>query len=241
MFSVMPYVIIDETPAATGGYDCDIEEMSDDAHVLSKGVTIYKNARYGTRTMQSFTDEEYEANKEQADKEKADPSILTDRETLTLYAPKQADIDAHKKDGNGIILLIHGGSWTSGEKESMLTGARDWADRGYFAVTINHTYGGRKYDNGDTVTFLDIQNEINQAMQKVKDMSDEYGWNINKCATNGYSSGSHLAAWYAYDKGNEKDAPIPVVCTFSMVGPMSFYLDCWTSGKTMPLGPAGCR
>lgn len=49
--------------------------------------------------------------------------------------------------------------------------------------------------------------------------------------------GSHLAAWYAYDKGNEKDAPIPVVCTFSMVGPMSFYLDCWTSGKTMPLGP----
>lgn len=237
MFAVMPYVVIDETTAATGGYDFDVEDMSDDDYVLSEGITIYKNVRYGTRTMQPFTDEEYEANKEQADKEKTDPSILTDRETLTLYAPKQMDIDAHKADGNGVVLLIHGGSWVGGEKESMLTYARDWANRGYFAVAINHTYGGRKYDNGDIVTFLDIQNEINQAMQKVKDMSDEYGWNINKCATNGYSSGSHLAAWYAYDMGNEETAPIPVVCTFSMVGPMSFYLDCWTSGKTMPLGP----
>ena len=74
-------------------------------------------------------------------------------------------------------------------------------------------------------------------MQKVKEISDEKGWNINKCATNGYSSGSHLAAWYAYDMGNEEDAPIPVVCTFSMVGPMSFYLDCWVDGVAMPLGP----
>ena len=237
MFAVMPYAVVDETTAAAGGYDFDADLMSDDDYVLSKGVTIYKDVKYGERTMKPFSERTAD-NAEQYDKEAADPAILTVRETLTLYAPKQETIDEHKHSGNGIILLIHGGSWVGGEKESMLAYARDWADRGYFAVTVNHTYGARQYaDNGEYVTFIGIQNEIDQAMRKIKDMSDEYGWNINKCATSGYSSGSHLAAWYAYDMGNEETAPIPVVCTFSMVGPQSFYLDCWLSGKTMPLGP----
>lgn len=235
-FAVMSYAMVDETNAATGGYDFDVDDMNDDEYVSSRGVTFMKDVKYGDRTMQAFP-ERTEENAEQYDKEKADPSILTKREYLDIYIPKEETWKAHQKDGNGVVLLIHGGSWTSGEKESMLAGARDWADKGYFAVTINHTYGGRLYDNGDVVTFPDIQNEINQAMKKVKELSDQYGWNINKCATNGYSSGSHLAAWYAYDQGNEDNAPIPVVCTFSMVGPMSFHLDCWTSGTAMPLGP----
>ena len=235
-FAVIPYAIVDEASAATGGFDFDTDDMSDDEYVISRGVTVMKDVKYGERTMQALP-ERTDDNAEQYDKEQADPSILTKRESFDIYIPKEETWKAHKEDCNGVILLIHGGSWTSGEKESMLNYARDWADKGYFAVSINHTYAGRQYDNGEVVTFHDIQNEINSAMQKVKDLSDEYGWNINKCATNCYSSGSHLAAWYAYDKGNEKDAPIPVVCTFSMVGPMSFHLDCWTSGTAMPLGP----
>lgn len=236
VFAVMPYAVVDETNAATGGYDFDVDLMSSDDYVVSRGVTFMKDVRYGDRTMLPYT-ERTDDNASQYDLEAADPTILEKREMLDIYIPAEDKWKAQKEEGNGVILLIHGGSWTSGEKESMLAGARDWADKGYFAVAINHTYGGRQYDNGDVVTFLDIQNEINQAMQKVKELSDEYGWNITKCATNGYSSGSHLAAWYAYDMGNEEEAPIPVVCTFSMVGPMSFHLDCWSSGTLMPLGP----
>ncbi len=236
VFSVMSYAVVDETTAATGGYDFDADLMSADDYVLSRGVTFMKDVRYGERTMLPY-EERTDENASQYDLEAADPSILEKRECLDIYIPAEEKWKAQAKEGNGVILLIHGGSWTSGEKESMLTYARDWADKGYFAVSINHTYGGRQYDNGDVVTFYDIQNEIDMAMQKVKDLSDEYGWNITKAATNGYSSGSHLAAWYAYDKGNEPEAPIPVVCTFSMVGPMSFHLDCWTSGTLMPLGP----
>ncbi|MBR4942794.1 MAG: hypothetical protein IKZ28_02075, partial [Clostridia bacterium] len=218
VFDRITYAVIDEASNAVGGYDFDTTQMETDDYVFSKGVKAFVNVRYGDRKMKAFTpDQITDDNRSQATLEEENPSILTDRETLTLYAPAQADIDAHKENGNGVILLIHGGSWVSGEKESMLAYARYYASIGYFAVAINHTYGARMYEDGEVVTFAHIQNEINMAMIKVKEMSDENGWNINKCATYGYSSGSHLAAWYAYDMGNEDNAPIPVVCTFSMV------------------------
>lgn len=235
LFDRISYVAVDEMNNLTGGSDSPSANLQDDEYVKSQGITVYKDVKYGDRTMQAIPDSEItNDNKEQAQNEKKDPTILTMRETLTLYAPKQEIIDAHKTTGNGVILMIHGGSWVGGDKSSILSTARDWALKGYFVAAMNHTYGTRKYDNGDIVTFFDIQNEIDAAMKKIKSMSDENGWNINKSATHGYSSGSHLATWYAYDMGNRDDAPIPVVATFSLVGPMSFYLNAWYD-----VGPIG--
>ena len=191
----------------------------------------YLNIAYGNHTMQPLKegDEGYNAAKPET------TTILNDREKLDIYFPE--NLDKNKEGGNGVIMMIHGGSWTSGEKESMQAMCVYYTNLGYITATMNHTYAARKYEDGTLVGFAEIQDEIQAAFQKIKDMSDEHGWNITKAATCGYSSGSHLATWYAYDKGNEEDAPIPVVMTFSMVGPMSFYMDCWQDGLYMPLGP----
>lgn len=232
IFARIPYAVVSEAANSTGGIDSPTEHTVNDTYVLSQGVTI-QTIKYGNRTMKPI-EERNDDNKDQFDIEAADPTVITTRETFTLYVPKQEIIDAHKAQGNGVVMMIHGGSWTSGDKSSLYTYARDWVLKGYFVMTVNHTYALRYYDNGDVVTFLDIQNELDQAMAKLKELSDEKGWNINKAATHGYSSGSHLAAWYAYDKGNRADAPIPVVCTFSMVGSMTFHNNAW-----LDVGPLG--
>ena len=222
IFTVIPFKKVDEKSTSASGYP---------AMDFDSDTEKYIDIAYGNRTMQALQpgDEGYDASKPESEK------ILNDRQKLDIFVPQS--LDKNRKGGNGVIMFIHGGSWTSGEKESMTHMCAYYTRMGYVTATMNHTYAARKYDDGSVVTFAEIENEIDMAFRKIKEMSDEYGWNITKGATCGYSSGSHLAAYYAYDKGNEADAPIPIVMTFSLVGPMSFYLDCWTDGSLMPLGP----
>lgn len=224
IFTRIPMIVIDETPNATGGTDFPAEELVIDE---DPNIIAYRDIRYGNRTMEALdpTNENYNENETEA--------VRNNRETLSVFVP--ADLDTTRE--NGVIMLIHGGSWTGGDKIDMEGYCCNYTKMGYITATMSHTYGGRIYtDTGEPCTFIDIENEIDQAFAKIKEMSDEYGWNITKGAISGYSSGSHLAALYAYDKGNEEDAPIPIVLTFSMVGPLSFYQEFWNDGN-MPLGP----
>lgn len=225
IFASIPFVTVDESLNQIGGYG------STGKTEFENGVEKHLNVAYGSKTMQALQpgDEGYDASKPES------ASTLNDRQKLDIYLP--ANFDKNRAGGNGVIMCIHGGSWTSGEKESMTAICAYYSRLGYVTAAMNHTYAGRKYNDGTVVGFTEIENEIDLAFKKIKQMSDENGWNITKSATHGYSSGSHLAAWYAYGKGNEANAPIPVVTTFSMVGAMSFYLDCWLDGKLMPLGP----
>lgn len=224
IFTRIPMIVIDEAPNATGGSDFPKDELVIDD---DPGIIAYRDIRYGNRTMepQDPSADGYNENETQADRD--------NRETLSIFVP--ADLDTTRE--NGVIVMIHGGSWTSGDKVDMEAACANYTKMGYITATISHTYGGRIFsDTMEPCTFLDIENEIDQAFAKIKEMSDEYGWNITKAATSGYSSGSHLAAFYAYGKGNEEDAPIPVVMTFSMVGPLSFRQEFWNEGS-MPFGP----
>lgn len=112
----------------------------------------------------------------------------------------------------------------------------EYTNAGYITVAINYTYMGKKFEDGEVCTFLTMNDEIKAAFAKVKEMSEQYGWNITKAATTGYSAGCHLALYYAYTHGNEQDAPIPVVFASGLVGPLDFHQEYW---KDTPLsGPA---
>lgn len=228
-FKEIPMCIVSEALNGCGGLDFKEEDK------LNVGGVEIKDLRYGNRVMRKVTDADIVSNPDYAAYKDESEDQRTMRQTLSLFVPE--NLDKNRKGGNGVILCIHGGSWVGGDKSGYDSLCKYYASLGYFAATVNHTYAGRIYDdNGETATFLSIENELDLAMKKIKELSDENGWNITKAATHGYSSGSHLATWYAYDMGSRKGAPIPVVCTFSMVGPMSFYLDCWQS-RTMPIGP----
>lgn len=224
LFREIPAVIVNEQANATGGYDIAPAELEK----VFKG-RIIKDVRYGDRIMKKVvpSDPNYEKYKDESEQQR------TMRQTLDLYIPETID----RNRANGVVFCIHGGSWIEGDKSGYENQCKYYAHLGYFAASVNHTYCGRTYEeNGEVATFLSIKNELDLAMKKIKELSDENGWNIKKAATTGYSSGSHLATWYAYDMGHRKNAPIPVVCTFSMVGPMSFYMNCWQD-KNMPIGP----
>lgn len=222
IFKNIPAVIIDETRNATGGFDVKPENIHFNGEVL-------KDVKYGDRVMAKSIpgDINYETDKNESEEAR------TMRETLDLYVPENVDTTRE----NALILCIHGGAWTGGDKSAYADACKYYASLGYFSATINHTYAVRTYeDNGERVTFGCILQEIDSAFAKIKALSDERGWNIAKAATTGYSSGSHLATLYAYSMGHRENAPIPVVFTFSMVGPMSFHMDFWHC-RTMPIGP----
>lgn len=207
IFSRIP-MIADNDSMSNANLECGYGNTE-----FNVGTEKYIDITYGDKTMQA------DPSKQETD------DVLNDRQKLDIYIP--STFDKNKAGGNGIIMIIHGGSWQSGAKEDMEEFCAYYTNLGYITAAMNHTYIGRKYNDGTVVTFLDIEKEIDAAFRKIKELSDKNGWNITKAATCGYSSGSHLATWYAYGKGNEPDAPIPVVLTFSMVGPMSFYDDCW--------------
>ena len=187
---------------------------------FADGTKQYLDVAYGDRVMEKTTPDSSETEESRM------------REKMDVFVPANLD----KTRENGVIMMIHGGSWVSGNKEDMHNVCAVYTNAGYITVAINYTYMGKKFEDGEACTFLTMNDEINAAFAKVKEMSDQYGWNITKAATTGYSAGCHLALFYAYTHGNEQDAPIPVVFASGLVGPLDFRQEYW---KDTPLsGPA---
>ncbi len=146
------------------------------------------------------------------------------RNLLDVYIP--AGFDPNRK--NGVILFVHGGAWTSGNKEDVQALCKQYAKQGYFTATMNHSYAASPRTNGEKTTLLDINREVGLAMAKLKALSDENGWNLTQSALYGYSSGCHIAFLYAYSDGNEASAPLPVKTVFGMVGCVDFREEYWS-------------
>ena len=135
-----------------------------------------------------------------------------------LYLPKDST-----KANYGLVVYLHAGGFTSGDKaddESMLA----WlTSKGYVAAGINYTL---KTDDNDK-NILTQSNEIKSAIPKVIEEAEKNGYHIDKLTMAGGSAGHCLAMIYAYRDASE--SPVPVVLTFGAVGPSSFFKDDWTN------------
>lgn len=133
-----------------------------------------------------------------------------------LYLPKDSG-----KETYGLVVYLHAGGFTSGDK----TGDRDmlaWlCSKGYVAAGINYTL--RTDTNSASV--LSQSNEIKAAIPVVIEEARKAGYEIDKMTVAGGSAGHTLAMIYAYRDG--KTAPVPVVFTFGAVGPSDFYAEDW--------------
>ena len=133
-----------------------------------------------------------------------------------LYLPKD-----NSKETYGLVVYLHAGGFTSGDK----TDDRDtltWlCSKGYVAAGINYTL--RTDTNAASV--LSQSNEIKAAVPKVVEAARAAGYPVDKMAVAGGSAGHCLAMIYAYRDG--KDAPVPVVFTYGAVGPSSFVAEDW--------------
>lgn len=134
-----------------------------------------------------------------------------------LYLP--AD---NSKESYGLVVYLHAGGFTSGDK----TGDREilqWlCSKGYVAAGINYTLHD---DAHPEASVLSQSNEIKASIPIVVEEANKFGYNIDRMATAGGSAGGCLALIYAYRDASS--SPVPVKMAFEGVGPTSFYPEDW--------------
>ncbi len=133
-----------------------------------------------------------------------------------LYLP-----DDSSKENYGLVVYLHAGGFTSGDKSDDVEILKWLCSKGYVAVGINYTL--RTETNSSSVYKQSL--EIKEAIPVVSEVAKEYGYNLNEMVISGGSAGGTLAMLYAYR--DSEDSPIPVKMVFEMVGPPSFYGEDW--------------
>lgn len=134
-----------------------------------------------------------------------------------LYLPADSG-----KESYGLVVYLHAGGFTTGDKADDRDMLAWLCSRGYVAAGINYTLRDEAHPEASV---LSQSNEIKAAVPQVVAAAEEAGYPIDKMTVAGGSAGHALAMLYAYRDGAE--APVPVVFTFGGVGPSSFYQEDW--------------
>lgn len=133
-----------------------------------------------------------------------------------LYLP--AD---NSKEAYSLVYYVHGGGFTSGDKETGKFLGKYLSSKGYVVASVNYTLS-----DGEAEANLNIMyNELVKALDSIIEISKEKGYNITEMATSGESAGGCLAMLLAFRYGNE--SPVPIKFIFQEVGPANFAPELW--------------
>ncbi len=129
-----------------------------------------------------------------------------ERQIMDLYLPQENDGQV------GLVLYIHGGAWIAGDKDGYASAIKSTCNQyGYAAAAINYRY------LSENVSIMDIADDIELALKKIKELGSENNIDINKVLLTGASAGAHLSLFYAYSR--KDTAPITPVAVVSNCGP----------------------
>lgn len=132
-----------------------------------------------------------------------------------LYLPRDKD------RATMLVLYIHAGGFTGGDKSDDANIAKHFASRGYVAATINYSL---RTDAND-VSVRDMTFEIAQSVDAIAQATIERGYPLDGMVIAGGSAGGNLALTYAYRDAER--APVPVKAVISLAGPASFEPAAW--------------
>lgn len=128
------------------------------------------------------------------------------RQKLDLYIPK------NKTGEVGLILNIHGGGWTAGDKNGYRQANAYYSgELGYVSAAINYRYASENVDA------FDIMDDITSALTLIKSRAEKKDIGVSKVFLTGGSAGAHLSLLYAYSRFEE--APIKPSAVMSLSGP----------------------
>ena len=147
---------------------------------------------------------------------------------MDIYLPD----DASRQEECGVVLFIHGGSWSGGDKAEEDIRSRIVANEGYIAATLNYALRGAS--GIDDYTVFQVLDEIDAALCKIKEFAKDKGIEVNRVAISGYSAGAHLAMLYSYSRGDS--APMEIAFVSSMAGPADVSEDVWGREMTWKIG-----
>lgn len=126
------------------------------------------------------------------------------------------------KDAYGLVIYLHPGGFTSGDKADDVDMLSWLCKKGYVAAGINYTLFSDKNPDANIYTqSVEIRDAVPVVVRKAK----ELGYNVTEMAAGGGSAGHCLAMLYAYRDADT--SPVPVRFVFGAVGPSSFYPEDW--------------
>lgn len=119
-----------------------------------------------------------------------------------MYLPEKTTTEALP-----VALLIHGGSWSSGQREWHTQEAKTLASLGYAGITTSYTLA-----NDQGKKFPAQIEDLRCVVKSIKSLATQYNLNSDKILNIGFSAGAHLAAEIALtaDSGEFSDADCPV-------------------------------
>jgi len=151
-----------------------------------------------------------------------------EREIMDIYLPKEA----YRREANGCVLFIHGGSWKSGDKREEELRCRSIAGRGYIAAAMNYTLYTE--ENKDSYTVDIVLDQIDAALGYIRSFSDKMGINVTYGATSGYSAGAHLSMLYSFSR--KDSSPLDIKFTANLAGPADIDPEIWGDELAVRIG-----
>lgn len=125
-----------------------------------------------------------------------------ERHRFDLFIPKSF------KSDSGLILFIHGGGWSDGDKTGHHVDCRHFCNLGYVCAAMNYRFVT------DEISIFNELDDITCALNTIKIKCFEHGLNITKAILSGGSAGGHLSLMYAYTRKNESDITPVAVCAY---------------------------
>jgi len=150
----------------------------------------------------------------------ASPSVspyTTGKKSNISYGPNSAQVmdvcyPPTRSQTTGAFLLIHGGSWSSGDKSDFGSLCGVVARLGYVGATMNY----RMFDQ--RATYADMLADIDLALATYTDTARQDGWPISQVALMGASAGGYLGLMYAYTR----QPAVPVRFVVALSTPTDF-------------------
>ncbi len=142
-----------------------------------------------------------------------------EQQTIDIFIPENVVSDS------GVILFIHGGGWTQGDKSDFFADAQYFCSLGYISATMNYRFVSKNINANH------VLDDVTNTLKAIKEKCAEYRHNINKLILSGGSAGSHIALLYAYTK--KEISPIPPVAACCYCPPA----DC--TGEDFLMGDKG--
>ena len=134
-----------------------------------------------------------------------------------LYVPADGSRDRY-----GLVVYLHAGGFTSGDKSGDVEMLKWLCAKGYVAAGINYSLFSEEAPEANVYT---QSVEIRDSIPHVLAAAEELGYHIDEMAVAGGSAGHTLAMLYAYRDGDA--SPVPVRMVFGAVGPSCFYPEDW--------------
>lgn len=109
----------------------------------------------------------------------------TERQLLDVYSPGEGK-------NHPIIVWIHGGGWTKGNKTGVQNKPKAFTDKGFVFVSTNYRFV-------PNVSVKEMTGDIAKAIRWAHDHASDFGGDSNSIYVMGHSAGAHLAALVCTD------------------------------------------